>query len=80
MEEERQPEEGRNLSLWMVGVSIPLAMLLGAIFNIPLRFIISYVVAAALIFSSMALWARANAGADGTEWWQDDDASGWRGY
>ena len=80
MKEEREPEEGRNLSLWMVGASIPLAILLGAIFNIPLRFTISYVVVAALIFCSMALWAHANARAQGTEWWQDDDASGWRGY
>ena len=80
MKEEREPEEGRYLSLWTVGASIPLAILLGAIFHIPLRFTISYVVVVALLFASMALWAHANVGADGTEWWQDDDASGWRGY
>lgn len=80
MEEEKRPEQGHRLLLWMVGASIPLLVVLGSMFDIPQRFIISYVVVAVLVFGSMALWAHANADAEGTEWWQDDDASGWRGY
>lgn len=80
MDDEKRCEQGHNVLLWMVGASIPLAMVVGFVFDIPQRFIISYMVVAALIFGSMALWTHANADAEGTEWWQDDDASGWRGY
>lgn len=36
--------------------------------------------AAVILLGAMALWSHATAVANGSEWWQDDDASGWRGY
>ena len=63
-----------------LGLSIPGAIVVGYIFRIPMRFIIIYVMFAALAFGWLALWTHANRNADGTEWWQDDNASSWRGY
>jgi hypothetical protein len=59
---------------------IPAVILSGIIFHLSQSFIIPLVVILALLLGSVGIWAHANKGADGSEWWQDDDASGWRGY
>lgn len=66
--------------LGTIGVSIAVVIVLGSRFEIPSRFIIPYVVLALLVYGSIVLWTCANENADGSEWWQDEDASGWRGY
>ncbi len=45
----------------------------------------SKVIVVLVVFASMAvfpavIWLHATDHADGSEWWQDDDSSGWRGY
>jgi hypothetical protein len=59
---------------------IPAVILSGIIFHLSQSFIVPFVVILALLLGSVGIWAHANKGADGSEWWQDDDASGWRGY
>ena len=54
-------------------------IVLGSYAGISPAVIISAVLVGALILGSVALWCYANKDADGSEWWQDDDASGWRG-
>ena len=70
----------RALLLTLIGISIPLALILGSYLGIPQRITIPYAVLATLVASSISLWTYANKDAEGDEWWQDDDASGWRGY
>lgn len=76
---ERQSKK-RSPLLRLVGVSIPTAVVLGVVFHVAQRFVVPFVVVAALLFGAMLLWSYANKETKGTEWWQDDDASGWRGY
>ena len=66
--------------LILMGASIPVTVVLGNLFNIPQRITALIIVAAALGFGATSVWMRANAIATGEEWWQDDSASGWRGY
>jgi ABC-type transport system involved in cytochrome bd biosynthesis fused ATPase/permease subunit len=74
-------EKRKNyLPLIMVGGAIPTLIILANIFNMPKAAVIILVIILALVFGSMALWNYANRNADGSEWWQDDNASGWRGY
>ena len=72
--------ETEVLLLRLIGISIPAALILGTLLGIPHRFTIPYAVVAALVAGSIGLWTYANEDADSSEWWQDDDASGWRGY
>lgn len=67
-------------TLILVGGLIPLTIILSSIFDWPKRASLPLLVILGIIFATMALWAYANRKADGTEWWQDDSASGWRGY
>lgn len=67
-------------ALAAVGSMIPLILLLGRYFDWPRSIGIALVVVLGFIFASMALWHYANRRADGSEWWQDESASGWRGY
>ena len=64
----------------LVGGLLPVTIILGSVFQLPQAFVIIVVVILSIVFGSMALWAYANRHADGSEWWQDDQASGWRGY
>lgn len=66
--------------LILVGGAIPTVIILSSLFNWPKRAFIPIVVILSLIFATLALWAYANRKVDGSEWWQDEDASGWRGY
>jgi hypothetical protein len=70
----------KSLPLIVLGGAIPTILILGSYFDAPSKFTIPVVVILGLLFASMTLWAFANRRADGSEWWQDDDASGWRGY
>lgn len=58
---------------------IPGIILLGILLHLSQAFIVPAVIFLALLLGAFALWNRANKRADGSEWWQDDDASGWRG-
>lgn len=74
---------GKQQPWWLlilVGGIVPLTLILGSEYGISNRITIPIMVVAALIFGSMWLWMHANANATGDEWWQDDSASGWRGY
>ncbi|MFZ0548836.1 MAG: hypothetical protein WAM60_25525, partial [Candidatus Promineifilaceae bacterium] len=66
--------------LILVGGAIPLLLLLSMILHFPQAVTIAVLIILSLAFCSMALWRYANKDADGSEWWQDDSASGWRGY
>ncbi|QPC83372.1 hypothetical protein G4Y79_03045 [Phototrophicus methaneseepsis] len=66
--------------LIVVGGMIPLTLTLARTLSLPLPITITIILVTALIFGAMALWLHANAQAIGDEWWQDDHASGWRGY
>ncbi len=66
--------------LILVCGAIPIVMLLNSLFSWPKRAIIPIVVILGLLFATLALWAYANRETDGSEWWQDESASGWRGY
>jgi ABC-type transport system involved in cytochrome bd biosynthesis fused ATPase/permease subunit len=70
----------RNLPLLLAGGAIPAFIVLSIVFNIPEAAVITLLIVLGIIFCSMALWSFANRNADGSEWWQDDSASGWRGY
>ena len=64
----------------LTGGAIPVVLILNSYFGLPDELTIALLIFLSLIFGSMALWAYANGRADGSEWWQDDSASGWRGY
>ncbi|MCB9455154.1 MAG: hypothetical protein H6671_04105 [Anaerolineaceae bacterium] len=50
-------------------------------FDTPQRFVLPVIMLlAVLVAGTMGIWMRANAKANGDEWWQDDSSSGWRGY
>ncbi len=66
--------------LILMGGSIPVAFVLGALLNISQDIVVIYVVIMALLSGAAAIWQHANQNASGDEWWQDDSASGWRGY
>ena len=66
--------------LILVGGVIPTLIILSIIFDFPQIVTIPLLIILDLIFGSMALWTYANRNADGSEWWHDDSASGWRGY
>ena len=70
----------KNTSLRIVGGSIPLVLILGEIFEVSHRLTIPYAIVAAMIVAAALVWTTANHKARGSEWWQDDEASGWRGY
>jgi hypothetical protein len=70
----------KHLPLIVVGGLVPTVIVLSIYFDIPQIVMIPLLIILGLIFGSMALWAFANRNANGSEWWQDDNASGWRGY
>ncbi|MCB8945529.1 MAG: hypothetical protein H6658_17405 [Ardenticatenaceae bacterium] len=63
----------------LIGITLA-AIELGNYFAIPHNWLIIFAVIAGLIVAAISLWQYANRQVDGTEWWQDNDASGWRGY
>lgn len=73
-------KRGNKLVLALLAGLIPAIMLFGRFLGLSQAWIVVIVVVAALVWGWTAMWSHANAKADGTEWWQDDNASGWRGY
>jgi len=71
---------GNKLILGLLAGLIPAIILFGHFFGLSQAWIVVIVIVAALVWGWLAIWTHANARADGTEWWQDDSASGWRGY
>jgi hypothetical protein len=70
----------KHLPLIFVGGMLPTVIILSIYFDFPQTVTILLLIVLGLTFGSMALWSYANRKADGSEWWQDDNASGWRGY
>jgi hypothetical protein len=66
--------------LFFVGGVFLTVIVLSVYFNFPQIITILLLMVLGLILGSMALWTHANNRADGSEWWHDDNASGWRGY
>ena len=60
--------------------AIPASLLLENYFGVPASVSIPLLVILALFLGTMALWSFANRKKHGDEWWEDDNASGWRGY
>ena len=59
---------------------LPAILILGIIFHLSQAFLVPLLTMLFILLGAFLLWSRANKDADGSEWWQDDDASGWRGY
>jgi hypothetical protein len=70
----------KYIPLVLVGGTIPTLLILSSYFELSKAVVIPLVLVLSLIFGSMALWAYANTRASRSTWWQDDSASGWRGY
>lgn len=70
----------RRFLLFLVGGAMPVTLTLGIIFQLSTVLITALLLAIGMIFAAMWLWHQANLRARGDEWWQDDEASGWRGY
>ena len=66
--------------LVFVGGSIPVGIILASYYGLSETFTVIFVIFVGLVFCSWAFWGRANSRANGNEWWQDDQCSGWRGY
>lgn len=64
----------------LAGGLIPAVIILSLYFHISQTAVIPILIILTIAFLSMLLWRIANRNADGSEWWQDDNASGWRGY
>ena len=75
-----QNKERSNIGTILFGALVPLSIILGGYYHLSLALIMVIAVVAGLLCASSTLWAFANKNSTGAEWWQDDDASGWRGY
>ena len=75
-----QNQKSSKLLPILLGAMVPVSILLGSYYHISLAVILIIAVVSGLLCASSTLWAFANEKATGNEWWQDDDASGWRGY
>ena len=69
-----------HVLLVLIGGAIPLTFILSRYFGLQQKITVPLIVILSFIFGALALWVYANRQADGSEWWQDDHASGWRGY
>ncbi|MAT97175.1 MAG: hypothetical protein CL608_08535 [Anaerolineaceae bacterium] len=76
----KESNRTRRFLLFLVGGAMPVALTLGLIFRLSTIFITAFLLILGVIFAAMWLWYQANLRASGEEWWQDDEASGWRGY
>ncbi len=70
----------RRFLLFLVGGAIPVLLAIGMVLHLSPALLTAIVVVLGLILAAMWLWYQANRNATGDEWWQDDEASGWRGY
>lgn len=60
--------------------AIPASILLENYFAVPAVVSIPLVVILLLFCGTVALWSHANKHKGEHQWWEDDHASGWRGY
>ena len=74
------PSPWNKFLIFLEILIIPAVILFGIIFHLSQSFVVPLVIVLVLVLGAALLWSRANKNADGSEWWQDDDASGWRGY
>lgn len=70
----------RRLLLVFLGGTILITLTVGIVFHLSTIWLTGLVLVLGLIFAATWLWHQANVWATGDEWWQDDQASGWRGY
>lgn len=63
-----------------MGGIVLLTILLDNVRNLSQTAVILIVVVGSFLCSANAIWYHAVNNVTGDEWWQDDDASGWRGY
>jgi hypothetical protein len=70
----------RILLLVLISSAIPSIILLGSTFGLSLSTSVPLIVLLSLAAGATALWVNANRHSNGSEWWQDDNADGWRGY
>ncbi len=70
----------RRFLLFLVGGAMPVILTIGMVLHLSSILLTAAMVVLGLILAAMWLWYRANQHATGDEWWQDDQASGWRGY
>lgn len=68
------------ITLCLLAGALPTLLLLAPQFHGSPTLLTVLVVIGVLLLAAVALWTHANSGANGAEWWQDDHASGWRGY
>ena len=76
------PNSTQNNNLFMIfllGGAFLLTLTVAVLFHLYTGMTTILVLVLGIVLASMALWYRANQNADGDEWWQDDDATGWRG-
>ena len=66
--------------LVLIGGAFLLTLTLGLVFHPDITLITILLIVQGLICAAIWLWHQANRQATGAEWWQDDEASGWRGY
>lgn len=76
----KRKKNWRNyVMLVLLGVIMVVLMALGHFTAVPARFLIVLETIDGIWLGALVLWCYANGRADGSEWWQDDEASGWRG-
>lgn len=73
-------KRSQKMTLFIIGGIVLLTILLNDVLNLSQTAVIVIVIVGSLLFSANAIWYHAVNNANGDEWWQDDDASGWRGY
>ncbi|MFN2124449.1 MAG: hypothetical protein ACK2U0_18705 [Candidatus Promineifilaceae bacterium] len=76
----RPAKQRKIIANYLEILIIPAIIIAGIIFHLSQAFLVPLITIVILFLGAVLLWARANKDADGSEWWQDDDASGWRGY
>ena len=60
--------------------AIAATILLGNYFGLSQSVTIPLIVVLSLFCGAVALWSHANRYTNTSHWWEDDSASGWRGY
>lgn len=75
----RSKLSGSMVLVLLIG-AIPASILLENYFGVPAALSIPLVVILLLFCGTVALWSHANRHKDKHPWWEDDNASGWRGY
>jgi hypothetical protein len=70
----------RSMALVLISGAIPAIIILSHYFGLSESTSIPLIVVLILAIGTIAIWTYANRHVDGSEWWQDDSTSGWRGY